>query len=117
FLQQVVGDGAMAAAEAREEAGGILAPLQGTRRQLQAGDPAFGAGVQQRALRGRQRQSPLLQQVGAAFLGRELQLGGAQFQQGVSASQARQRQRRVGARREHQVQLGRLVLQQQAERG
>src|SRR5207247_8205189 len=97
FVQQVVGDGGMAATEAREVAGGILPPLQGTRRQLQAGDPAFGAGVQQRALLGRKRQSPALHQVGAAFLERQLQLGGAQFQQGVSATQARQRQRRVGA--------------------
>lgn len=47
------------------------------------------------------------------LLGREAQIGGAELDELATPSQPGQRQRRVGAAGDHQVELGRQVLQQE----
>src|SRR5260221_538933 len=46
FFKQIVQHEMVAAGKRFDEAGGVFMPLQGKRSQLQAGNPAFGAGFQ-----------------------------------------------------------------------
>ena len=48
LFHQIVQHEMVAAGEGLDEAGGVLMSLHGQGRQLQAGDPAFGAGLQYR---------------------------------------------------------------------
>ena len=110
----------MAAGERRHEPGGIGLPAQRQGRQLQPGGPPLGAGGQRRHRRFRQGRAgygrPLPQQRRRLVRG-EPQLRGAQFGQLAAAPQPGQRQWRVGAAGQHQVQSRRPVLEQEPERG
>ena len=68
FLQQILHHIAMTAAERRDEACRVIMIEQGKCRQVQAGDPAFGARLQQPTLLGRQRQAYHLDEIGGRFL-------------------------------------------------
>ena len=61
----------------------------------------------------RQHQSHHLAEVRRGLGGREAQIGGAELDELAAPSQPRQRQRRVGAAGDHQVNLRRQVLQQE----
>ena len=51
---------------------------------------------------------------GRSFVGREAQIVRVQLGHGAARAQARERQRRIGAREDHQVQLGRQISSSQA---
>ena len=113
LLDQVVDDVAVVAGEAGDEAGDVVAPLHRERRQLERGDPAFGAPLQRRDVLRRQVQAHHLVEVRRGLVGREAQVGGADLDELAARPQPSQRQRRVGAAGDHQVQLRREVLEQE----
>ena len=104
LLDQVVDDVAVVAGEAGDEAGDVVAALHRQRRQLERGDPALGAPLQRGDVLGRQRQPHHVVEVGRGLVGGEAQVGGADLDQLAAGPQPGQRQRRVGAAGDHQVQ-------------
>jgi hypothetical protein len=116
LLGQVVQDVPVAATEGRHEPGGIRSSLQGQAGQLQARDPPFSAGRQRgHRLTGQVSTDRFAQQRGR-LLHSELQVVGAHLHQLPAHPQPRQRQRRVAAAGQHQMQPRRQVLQQEAQR-
>ena len=113
LLDQVVDDVAVVPGEAGDEAGDVVAALHRERRQLERGDPPFGAPLQRGDVLRRQGQSHHLVEVRRSLVGREAQVGGADLDELAAPSQPRQRQRRVGAAGDHQVDLRGQVLQQE----
>ena len=113
LLDQVVDDVPVVAGEAGDEAGDVVSPLHRERRQLERGDPPFGAPLQRCDVLRRQRQSHHLVEVRRGLVGREAQVGGADLDQLAAPPQPGQRQRRVGAAGDHQVDLRGQVLQQE----
>ena len=111
LLDQVVDDVAVVAGEAGDEAGDVVSALHRQRRQLERGDPPFGASLQRGDVLRRQLQSHHLVEVRRGLVGREAQIGGADLDE-LAAARRRQRQRRVGAAGDHQVDLRGEVLQQ-----
>ena len=89
----------MAPTERCDEACRVVMVQQGEGRQVQACDPAFGAGLQERALLCRKGESHHLHEVSGGFLLRELQIGRPQFHQGILSTQPGQWERRVFAGR------------------
>ena len=65
LFDQVVDDVAVVPREAGDEAGDVVAPLHRQRRQLQRGDPAFGASLQRGHVLRSQIQAHHLVEVGA----------------------------------------------------
>ena len=113
LLDQVVDDVAVVPGEAGDEAGDVVSPLHRERRQLERGDPAFGAPLQRRHVPRRQLQAHHLVEVRRGLVGREAQVGGADLDQLAARSQPGQRQRRIGAAGDHQVQPRRQVVEQE----
>ena len=113
LLDQVVDDVAVVPGEAGDEAGDVVSPLHRERRQLERGDPPLGAPLQRCDVLCRQRQSHHPVEVRRGLVGREAQIGGADLDELATPSQPRQRQRRVGAAGDHQVDLRGQVLQQE----
>ena len=113
LLGQVVDDVPVVPGEAGDERGDVLSSLHRERRQLERGDPPFGAPLQRGDILCRQRQSHHLVEVRRGLRGREAQVGGADLDELAARSQPRQRQRRVGAAGDHQVYLRGQVLQQE----
>ena len=110
----------MAAGERGREPGGIGLPAQRQGRQLQPGRPALGPRDQRRHRRFRQGHpgyGRLPPQQRRRLVRGEPQLRGAQLDQLPAAPQPGQRQRRVAAAGQHQVQSRRPVLEQEPERG
>ena len=105
LFDQVVDDVAVVSGKAGDEAGHVVTSLDGQRRQLQRGDPAFGPAFQRGHVLRRQVQIHHLVEVGECLVGREPQIGRADLDQLGSSAQARQRQRRIGAGRDHHVHL------------
>ena len=81
LLDQVVQHEAVAAGEGLDEAGGVRSPLHGERRQLQAGDPAFGAGLQGGDVLRREVEAHHPVEELGGFGGGEAQVGRAQLGQ------------------------------------
>ena len=79
LFDQVVQHEAVAAGEGLDERGGVGAPLHGERGQLQAGNPALGAGFQGGDLGGGQVQPHHLVEELGGFVRGEAQVGGAQL--------------------------------------
>ena len=113
LLDQVVDDVAVVPGEAGDEAGDVVAPLHRERRQLECGDPAFGARLQRGDVPRRQGQPHHLVEVGGGLVRREAQVGGADLDELAARPQAGQRQRRVGAGGDHQVHLRGQVVEQE----
>ena len=113
LLDQVVDDVAVVPREARDEAGDIVAPLHRQRRQLEGGDPAFGAPLQRGDVPRGEIQPHHLVEVRGGLVRREAQIGGADLDELAPRPQAGQRQRRIGAGGDHQVDLWGQVLQQE----
>ena len=113
LLDQVVDDVAVVPGEARDEAGDVVSPLHRERRQLERGDPALGAPLQRGDVPRGEIQPHHLVEVGGGLVGREAQVGGADLDELAPRPQAGQRQRRVGAGGDHQVDLWGQVLQQE----
>ena len=109
---QVVDDVAVVAGEAGDEAGNVVSSLHRERRQLERGDPSFGASLQSGDVGGRQLQSHHVVEIGRGLVEREAQIGGPDLDEVAARSKARQRQRRVGPTGDHQPDLRREVLHQ-----
>ena len=116
LLGQVVDDVAVVPGEAGDEPGGVVASLHRQRRQLQCGDPPFGASLQRRHVRGRQLQAHHLVEVRRSLVRREPQVGSADLDQLAACPQPGQRQRRVSTAGDHQVQPRRQVVEQERHR-
>ena len=112
LVDQVVDDVPVVPGEAGDEAGDVVAALDRERGQLEGGDPAFGARLQRGDIPRRQVQAHHLVEVRGGLVRREAQIGGADLDELATPPQASQRQRRVGAGRDHQVHRCGQVLQQ-----
>src|SRR3712207_796665 len=74
FFNQVIYDVAVIAGEGRNEAGSILPPLHGKRRQLQPRDPTFGAGHKRCYVFSREVQAHRVSEKCCRLLGRKAQV-------------------------------------------
>jgi hypothetical protein len=81
LLHQVVDDEAGVSREAGDEVGGVVPPLHRQRRQLERGDPPFGATLQGRHLRSGELQTHHPVEVGQGLLRGEAQVGGSDLDQ------------------------------------
>src|SRR2546428_2638662 len=115
FIEEIVSDIVMAAAEGSDEVSGIVMVEQRVGSELQAGDPAFGASMQEGTVLWGERESHDLAQVGRCFLRGEAQIAGTQFEQGALAPQARQGERGVLAGGKDEMELRRKMLQQKGQ--
>ena len=115
LLQQVLHQQGLAARGGRRGVRGRALPLERDGRQAQPGRPALGAGGHRvHGFRcGRCREGA--GEEGRRLGGGEAQVGGAQLEEPAPRAQPGQRQRRVGARRDHQLQPGRGVAQQRGQ--
>ena len=100
LLGQVVQHEAVAPGEGGDEGGGVGMPAHGQGGELQPGGPALGARLQRADRTHRQVKAHRVAQKGRGLVGGEAQIGGPEFEQLPTGAQARQRQRRVGARGE-----------------
>jgi len=113
LLAQVVQDVPMAAGELFHEGLGVGALPQRQGGQLQPHRPPFGAGLHGGDHLRRQVEPPHLAQERRRLLVGEPQVGGAQLDQLARGTKPRQRQRRVAAAGDHQMQPRRQVAQQE----
>ena len=113
LFDQVVDDVAAVPRKVRDEAGDIVAPLDRQRRQLESGDPAFGAPLQRGDVSRSEIQPHHLVEVGGGLVGREAQIGCADLVELASRPQAGERQRRIGAGDDGEVDLWGQVLHQE----
>ena len=84
---------------------------------MQAGDPTLGARLQGGDRFGREAETHHLVEEGGRFVGRKAQIGGAQLGQLAPRPQAGQRQRRVSAAGNGQMQLARQMVEQKGQGG
>ena len=91
---------------------GVGTPPQRECRQLEGGDPAFGARLQCGDVGGGELECGDVVEVGRDLGQGEAQVGGTDLDQLAPGAQAGQRQRRVDAGADDQVHLGRKVLEQ-----
>ena len=105
----------MAAGEGLDEAGGIFAALQRDGGQLQACNPALGAAFQRRNIFIRKTQAHRLVEKLGGLSGGKTQVHAAQLGQLPPGTQASQRQGRVLAGGNDQMQLRRRVLENKRE--
>ena len=89
-----------------------LRPCMRERRELEAGDPAFGPDVQSGDIISREAQGHHVVEEGGGLVRGETQIVGADLEQLTTRAQATERQRRIGAARDNQVQLWRQVVEQ-----
>ena len=115
FFNQIVQHEMVAAGERFDETGGILMSLHGKRGQLQAGNPAFGAGFQCGDVFRREVQAHHLVEKLGGFGGGKTQVGGAQFGQLTPGAQPGQGQMWILTGGDDQVHLWRQVLEQKGE--
>ena len=90
-------------------------PLHGEGCHLQAGNPAFGAGLQRGNVLGREVQAHHLVEKFGGFRGGKTQVGDAYFGQLAPGAQPGQGQGRILAGGDDQVHLRRQVLEQKGE--
>jgi len=115
FIEEVVSDVVMAAAESGDESSGVVMVLEGVSSELQAGNPAFGADLKAgTVLRGKGKSHDLGEE-GGGFLAGEAQVGGAEFEQGPLTTQAGEGERGVLAGGKDKMKLRRKVLQQKGQ--
>jgi hypothetical protein len=113
LLDQVVDDVAIVPGEALDEAGDVLAPLYRERRQLEGGDPPFGARLQRGDIARAEIQPHRLVEICGGLVRREAQICRADLGEFAPRPQASQRQRWVGTAGDHHVELLGKVLQQE----
>ena len=114
FRDQVLGDGAVAAGELRDEPLGIRVASQGDRREPQARGPPLGPLVQQRGPGFGQRDTQGVEQLAGLMLG-EAQVGRADLGQLAGQAQLMQPQPQIVTRGQQGVHVRRKVGQQPAE--
>ena len=104
LLDQVVDDVPRVSCEAGDEAADVVPALHRQRRQLEGRDPALGPTLQRRHVRIGELETHRTVEVGNGLLGREAQVGGAHLDQLAAGSKPGQRQCRVGATGDDEVQ-------------
>ena len=90
-----------------------VASLERECGELQRGDPPLGALLQDRDVLGGEVQSRRLVEVGGGLVGGEPQVGGPDLDQLAAHPPPRQRQVGVGAGADHDVHVGREVVEQE----
>ena len=115
FGSEVIHDVFVAAAKGRNQARHILPVSDRKRRHLQTGNPAFRAADQRADIFRGEFYSHSAPQKGRRFLRGETQVRLTQLGQLSACSQARQRQRRIFARRDGDMHLRRLMFEQKSE--
>jgi hypothetical protein len=115
FFDQVVDDVAVIAREGADEPGNVVPPLHRERRELEASDPAFGPRLEGYDVLCREMQAHDLVEERGGLVGGERQLGGAQRGQLTAQAQAAERQWRIGATSEEEVQLRRQMVEEKSE--
>jgi hypothetical protein len=113
--RQIVGHQPMAAGEGGHERRRVSPAGQRQSGQLQPGCPALGAFRQRRHLPLRQAHAHAHIQERGRLLRGEAQIGGAQFGQLAAGAHPRQRQRRILAGGDDQVDRWRQVIEQEGE--
>ena len=113
LLDEVVEDVPVVPGEPGDEAADVTAPLDRECGELKRGDPPLGAFLQGLDVLRGQVQSRRLVEVRGCLVGREAQVGGPDLHQLAAHPPARQRQIRVGTGAQHDVHVGREVLQQE----
>ena len=114
---EVVGHQPVPAGEGGHERRRVGPVAQRQPGQLQPGRPALGALDQRRHLRLGQAQPHARAQQGGRLLDAEAQVGRPHLDELAAGAQARQRQRRVLAAGDHQVQGRWQVVEQEGDRG
>ena len=104
------------AVEGRDERVLVLRARERERRQVDAGGPALGAGDQQVDVFGWQLQAEAAVEELARLAGGEAQLVGAQLEQLAADPQRAERECRVGAGRDHQLDARRQVVDEPRDR-
>ena len=113
---EVIGDVAVVAGEAFKERVRIVASTQRERRELQSRNPSFRALLQQRALRGREAQVHHVREEAGRLFSGEAQVGSAQLGQLVPRPQLCERERRISAAGEDEMDMLREARQQVLQR-
>ena len=119
LVGQVVDDEPVAAGERLDEAGDLVPvgdAAQGEGGELQAGDPTLRTVLQRVHVGGGELQPHHLVEELPRLGGGEAEVGGAQLGELPAAAQPGQRQRRIGAGRDDQMQLIRKVVEQEGHR-
>ncbi len=83
FFDQIVHDVSVVSGECPDEPGNILVALQGQRGELQASNPAFGAGGKERDVFGREGETHHLGEKCGGFRGGKPHISGTQLAQVV----------------------------------
>ena len=112
---EIVHDVPVVAGESLDEPGNVRAPPHGERRQLEPGNPAFGARLQGGNFRRRELQPHHLVEKAGGFGGGKAQVGGAQLGHLAPGAQASQGELWILPGGDDQVQLGRQVVEQKGE--
>ena len=116
-LGQVVDDVAVRAVEGGYEPVRIGALTQGERREVDPGGPALGAPVQDLEALGAEPEGQLLVQEDRLLVLRETEVERAQLEQARVGAELRDRDRRIGAARDDELDVPRLRLHEVGERG
>ena len=116
-LGQVVDDVAVRAVEGGYEPVRIGALTQGERREVDPGGPALGAPVQDLEALGAEPECQLLVQEDRLLVLRETEVERAQLEQARVGAELRDRDRRIGAARDDELDVPRLRLHEVGERG
>ena len=116
-LGQVVDDVAVRAVEGGYEPVRIGALTQGERREVDPGGPALGAPVQDLEALGAETEGQLLVQEDRLLVLRETEVERAQLEQARVGAELRDRDRRIGAARDDELDVPRLRLHEVGERG
>ena len=104
LVGQVVDDVPIVAGKPGDEVGGIVAALDRERGQLQGSDPALRPTLQRHDIPPRQLQLHHPVQVRGGLLGRKAQIRRADLDEFATPAPATERQCRVGAGGDHEVQ-------------
>ena len=115
LLDQVVDDVAVVACEAGDELGRVASTLHRERRELEGGDPAFGARLERGDVRACQVQTHHLVEIGDRLVGREPEVDRTDLRELAPCAEAGERESRIGARGDHHVHLRRQVLEQERD--
>ena len=115
LLDEVVDDVPVVPGEPGDEAADVVAPPERECGELQRGDPPLGAFLQGLDVPRGEAQSRRFVEVGGGLVGGEPQVGGTDLDQLAASPPSREWQVGVGAGAEHDVDVGREVLQQEGQ--
>ena len=115
LLDEVVDEIPVSPGELGDEAADVLAPTDRQRRELQRGDPPLGAFLEGLDVLGRQAYPDVPGEVLGRLVEGEPQVGGADLDQLPAHPPSSQRQVRVGAGAQHDMDVGGQVREQEGD--